>query len=98
VKTRAMRIGSNIPEDLWPETSKTAGYLLNRTSNKTLQWKSSIQTLQAMLGQEKELNLSHIKIFECRAYALRYKISRTQKTELRVYISHLVSYDSMNIF
>lgn len=98
VKTRAMRIGSNIPEDLWPETSKTAGYLLNRTPNKTLQWKSPIQTLQAMLSQEKELNLSYVKIFGCRAYALRHKIPRTQKTEPRAYIGHLVGYDSTNIF
>jgi hypothetical protein len=30
-KARAMRIGSNMPEELWPETVKMAGYLLNRT-------------------------------------------------------------------
>ena len=28
-KAQAMWIGSNMPEDLWPEAFKTAGYLLN---------------------------------------------------------------------
>jgi transposase InsO family protein len=39
-KAQAMEIGSNIPEDLWLETFKTGGYLLNQTPNKTLMWKS----------------------------------------------------------
>jgi IS30 family transposase len=49
-----MEIGSNILEDLWPETFKTAGYLLNRMPSKTLDWKSPFQTLQKALLQEEE--------------------------------------------
>ena len=33
-KARAMEIDSNIPEELGPETVKTAGYLHNQTSNR----------------------------------------------------------------
>jgi hypothetical protein len=57
-----------------------------------------LQALQAALGHEKDLDLRHLRTFGCRAYALRYKISRTQKTELRAHIGYLVEYDSTNIF
>ena len=30
VKARAIRIKAKLPEDLWPETVRTAGYLANR--------------------------------------------------------------------
>ena len=44
-KARAMEIGSNMPDDLWPETFKMAGYLLNRTLSRALEWKSPFQML-----------------------------------------------------
>ena len=93
-----MRIGSNMPEELWPETFKTASYLLNRTPSRTLGWKSLFQRLQKVLLQEEEQSLDHLWIFGCRAYALKHKIPRTQKTEARAFIGYLVGYDSMNIF
>ena len=39
-KARAMEISSNMPDDLWPETFKTASYLLNRMPSRVLEWKS----------------------------------------------------------
>src|SRR6266480_6278611 len=98
VKARAMRIGSNLPENLWPETVKTVGYLLNHTLSKTLTWKSPLQILQLVLSQEKEQSLDHLRIFGCRTYALRHKIPRTQKTKPQAHIGYLVGYDFTNIF
>jgi len=97
-KARAMEISSNIPSDLWPETYKTAGYLQNRTPSKTLEWKSPSQALQKALKQEQQSHLDHLRIFGCRAYALKHKIPRTQKTQPRAHVGYLVGYDSTNIF
>jgi hypothetical protein len=98
IKARAMEIRSNISENLWPKTIKTAEYLINSTLNQTLGWKSSIQTLQAALSQDTKIDLGHIRIFGCRAYPVNYKIPRTQKTKLRAHIGYLVGYNSTNIF
>src|SRR5690242_19875478 len=40
---RAMRIHVRLLESLWPEIVKTAGYLLNRTPAKALQWKTPFE-------------------------------------------------------
>ena len=48
-KARAMRIGANIPEDLWPKAFKTTGYLINRMPSSMLIWKSPYQMLQEVL-------------------------------------------------
>ena len=47
VKARSIRIAANLPENLWPEVVKAAGYLLNRTPIRSLKWKSPIKMLEA---------------------------------------------------
>ena len=59
-KARAMKISSNMPDDLWPKTFKTAGYLLNRTLSRALEWKSPFQMLQKVLRLEEEQPLDHL--------------------------------------
>jgi hypothetical protein len=44
VKARLIRIGANLPENLWPEVVRAAGYFLNRTPTRILNWKSPIKT------------------------------------------------------
>jgi len=39
-KARAMRIGANLPHDLWKEMVNTAAYLHNRTPRENLDWKT----------------------------------------------------------
>ena len=59
-KARAMRIGANIPEDLWPEAFKTTGYLINRMPSSTLTWKSPYQMLQEVLQLREDQGLDHL--------------------------------------
>jgi hypothetical protein len=47
VKARLIRIRANLPENLWPEVVRAAGYLLNRTPTRILDWKSLIKALQS---------------------------------------------------
>ena len=44
-KARCIRAHANLPEDMWPETVKAAVYLMNRTPNKRLAWKSPAESL-----------------------------------------------------
>jgi hypothetical protein len=39
-----------------------------------------------------------MRLIGCRAYVLNQSLKRADKLELRALISHLVSYDSTNIF
>ena len=39
-KTRTMAIATNFPDNLWPEMSRAAVYLHNRTPKYTYNWKS----------------------------------------------------------
>ena len=55
-----MRIGANIPEDLWPEAFKTTGYLINRMPSSTLTWKSPYQMLQEVLQLREDQGLDHL--------------------------------------
>ena len=93
-----MRIGSNIPEDLWPETYKTTGYLINRTPSSILVWKTPYQMLQEVLKLPEDRRIDHLRIFGYNAYALKHNIPQTHKTEPRAYVGHLVGYDFTNIF
>ena len=43
-------------------------------------------------------NNAHLRIYGCRAYALRHKIPRTKKLEPRAHIGYLVGYESTNIY
>ena len=40
-----MRIHANLPEDLWPEIMPAAAYVLNRTPNRQLDWKTPLEAL-----------------------------------------------------
>ncbi len=44
-KGRAIRIDSNLPEQLWPEAMRAAGYLANRSPTRSLGWASLIDVL-----------------------------------------------------
>jgi hypothetical protein len=88
-----------LPENLWPESMKTAGYLTNRTPSRSHDWNSPLEVLQKALGiQNAKPNISHLRIYGCRAYPLRYNIPKTQKLEPRAHIGYLVGYESTNIF
>jgi hypothetical protein len=99
MRARAMRIEANLPDDLWPESCKTAPYLLNRTPTKQLGWKTPLEALQQALGRPiQPPNITHLRVFGCRTYPMNQHIPRSKKLEPRAYIGYLVGYESSNIY
>ena len=99
-RARAIRIDARLPENLWPEAFMAAGYLINRSPTKRLDWETPIGMLEQALNPDapKRPNIAHLRVYGCRAYPLRYNIARTRKLEPRAHIGYLVGYDSTNIF
>ena len=69
---------------LWPEIMLAVIYLQNRTPIKSKKWKTPYE-----LAFGKPPNISHLKIYGCRAYALRYGIPKTNKLKPRAKLGHL---------
>lgn len=109
-KARAMRIGANLPEELWNETTKAAVYLYNRSPKYILDWKSPYERFhEGLAGKDNDSptriqrpNQSHLKVYGCKAFALTRGslkgTERTRKLAPRAWIGYLVGYDSSNIF
>ena len=93
IKARGLRIGANLPYNMWPECYKTAAYCLNRHLLKRLGWKTPFEAI----FKEKPM-LAHLETYGGKAYYLKNNLPRKSKLEPRAYIGYLVGYDSTNIF
>ncbi|KAF4310846.1 Integrase catalytic core [Botryosphaeria dothidea] len=93
VKARAMRIGANLPEHLWPETVLAATYIHNRIPSKVLKWKTPFELAHGI-----KPNVAHMRVYGCKAYALSKTIPRSNKLQERALVGYLVGYDSTNIY
>ena len=93
IKARAMRIGANLPNYLWPWIYQAAGFIMNRTPMKKHNWKTPYE----MIIQKKP-NLSHMHIYGSKAFPLDKSIPRNMKLQERAHIGFLLGYDSTNIF
>jgi hypothetical protein len=51
---------------------------------------------EMLIGEKPDL--SHLRIYGCRAYPLRKNVPHLDKLEPRAHIGYLVGYDSANIF
>jgi hypothetical protein len=98
IKARCICNEANLPWDLWPECVMTAGYLLNRTPTKQLNWKTPIETVRSLLGKPWKDELSHLRVFGCRAYPWIPTVAKGDKMHPRAQIGYLVGYESRNIF
>ena len=92
-RSRSMRVASNLPLALSPEIYMCAAYILNRTPTKTLSWKTPFE-----MAYGKKPSLAHLKIYGCRAYALRQQIPRGDKLSPRSLVGYLVGYDASNVY
>ena len=88
-----MSVISNLPLQLAPEIYVAAAYLLNRTPTRTIGWKTPFEIAYA-----KQPSIAHLRVYGCRAYALRPQIPRGDKLSPRALIGYLVGYDSSNIY
>lgn len=92
-KARVMRIHGNLPKSLANEMYKTAAYILNRTLIESLKWRTPYE----LIWNRKPL-VSHMHPIGCQAFALNQSIGKSDKTESRALVGHLVRYQSTNIF
>jgi hypothetical protein len=93
IRSRSMSVTSNLPLPLAPEIYVAAAYLLNRTPTRTIGWKTPFE-----MAYSKQPSIAHLRVYGCRAYALRPQIPRGDKLSPRALIGYLVGYDSSNIY
>jgi hypothetical protein len=74
LRARCLRIAACLPANLWPEIIQAAVYLNNRTPKRQLSWKTPYEALT-----QSKPNLSHLRIYGCRAYPLNKHIPRSEK-------------------
>ena len=98
-RARAMRVHARLQESLWPEIVNAAAYVLNRTPNRQLNWKTPLETLQELAKMPNpHPNITHLRVYGARAYPVIHKIPKSEKLQPRAHIRYLVGYDSTNIF
>jgi hypothetical protein len=93
IKTKVMRIKTNLSTNLWSKIFKSVDYLNNRTLKRVLIWKTFFE----VLTKEKS-NLAHLQSYECQAYFLKNIISRKKRLKSRAFINYFVKYNFTNIF
>jgi hypothetical protein len=76
-KSPAMREGAKLPAKLWPEISRAAVYLHNRTPRYTYNWKAPFDRFHTYLAlrngvvvDHRKPQAAHLKVYGCKAYAL----------------------------
>ncbi len=93
IKTRAMRIKTNLSANLWSEVFKSVNYMNNRILKRALIWKTFFETLT-----EKKSNLFHLQSYDCRIYLLKNIILKKNRLKSKAFIDYFVKYDFTNIF
>jgi hypothetical protein len=108
-KARAMRLDANLPWDLWPEITRAAVYLHNRTPNYKNQWRTpyevfftTVSLINGIVTQPKKPALGHLKAYGSKAFAMtddtRRGKSKLQRLDPKAWIGYLVGYRSTNIW
>lgn len=104
-----MRLDANLSWELWPEVTRAAVYLYNRTPNYTNHWKTPYEIFftrvafsNGIVTSLRKPNLAHLKAYGCKAFAMtddthRGK-SRLQRLDPKAWIGYLVGYRSSNIY
>jgi hypothetical protein len=76
-KARAMRLDANLLWQLWPEITRAAVYLHNRTLNYANHWKTPYEIFFTRVALNtgivtllRKPNLTHLKAYGCKAFAM----------------------------
>ena len=108
-KIRSMRAGAKLPAELWPEISKAAVYLYNRTPRYDYNWKTPYDRFHTFVAHrdgsvvdDRKPNQAHLRTYGCKAFALTSdalkKSNRLQRLNPKAWIGYLVGYSSTNIY
>ncbi|CCE34925.1 uncharacterized protein CPUR_08864 [Claviceps purpurea 20.1] len=104
-----MRIGAHLPEKLWPEITRAAVYLHNRTPNYANGWSTPYEIFftysafrSGIVKTLRKPDLTHLKAYGCKAFAMTSDAhrgrKRLQRLDPRAWIGYLVGYSSSNIY
>jgi hypothetical protein len=104
-----MRLDANLSWELWPEVTRAAVYLYNRTPNYSNNWKTPYKIFfthtafsNSIVTSLQKLNLTYLKAYGCKAFAMsddtHRRKSRLQRLDLKAWIGYLVRYRSSNIY
>lgn len=108
-KARAIRLDANLPWELWPEITRAAVYLYNRTPNYPNKWRSPYEifftraaAMNGIFTGPRKPNQAHLRAYGCKAFTMtddthRGK-SRLQRLDPKAWIGYLVGYQSTNIY
>ncbi|KAF7566109.1 hypothetical protein PtrM4_144290 [Pyrenophora tritici-repentis] len=108
-KARAIRLDANLPWELWPEITRAAVYLYNRTPNYPNKWKSPYEIFftraaatNGIVTGPRRPNQAHLRAYGCKAFAMTDDThqgkSRLQRLDPKAWIGYLVGYQSTNIY
>jgi hypothetical protein len=93
IRTRVMRIKTNLLTNIWSEMFKSVDYLNNWIFKRALNWKISFKILT-----KKKSNLAHLQSYKYRTYFLKNIIFKKNRLKSKAFINYLVRYDFTNIF
>jgi hypothetical protein len=94
-----LKASGNLPDNLWAEAYAAAAYILDRTPNRRLQWKSPLGLLQELTGvKTPQPKVAHLRAYGSRSYVLKYDADKLDRLDSKVHIGYLVGYTSTNIF
>ncbi|KAI8930550.1 hypothetical protein NX059_012545 [Plenodomus lindquistii] len=108
-KARAMRLDANLSWELWPEITRAAVYLYNRSPNYANNWKTPYEIFftrvafsNGIVTSIRKPNLAHLRAYGCKAFAMtddtyRGK-ARLQRLDPKAWVGYLVGYRSSNIY
>ena len=93
-----LALDSGILRKFWKYIYETAGYLLNRSLNRSLGWKSLLIRLNEHLSlQTVELSAHYFKLFGCKAFVYIYRRALLDKLVQKANIGYFVGYILINI-
>lgn len=104
-----MRAGAKLPGELWPEISRAAVYLYNRTPKYVYNWKTPYDRFLTFVAhrdgsvvENQKPHQAHLRAYGCKAFALttdaQTKSNRIQRLNPKAWIGYLVGNNSTNIY
>ena len=104
-----MRLDANLSWELWPEVTRAAVYLYNRTPNYVNNWKTPYEIFftrvafsNGIVTSLRRPNLAHLRAYGCKAFAMTDDIHRgklrLQRLDPKAWVGYLVGYRSSNIY
>ncbi len=99
VRATGLRLEGKLPANMWSEIYIAAGYIMNRTPTKALEWETPLGLLQKLKGiSPYQPSVGHIRSYGCKAYAQNKTLDKLDRLESRAHVGFLVGYHASNIW